>query len=68
MALSKDTLLDSGLTLEEASRELDRRLSDKNYLKKPTPKSLTLKELEELGISTEPHMVISNRPEPNSKK
>jgi len=68
MTLSKDMLLDSGLTLEEAKIELKRRLSDENYLKKPTPKSLTLKELEELGISTEPHMVISNRPEPNSKK
>jgi hypothetical protein len=68
MAISKDTLLPSGLTFGEASLELDRLWSDEAHLAKPSPKSLTLKELEELGISTEPHMVISNRPEPNSKK
>ena len=68
MNTSEDRVLSSGITMVEARKLLKQQLQDESQSQKPSPKSLTLKELEELGISTEPSLVISNRPKPNSKK
>ena len=61
MALHKDTILPSGKTLRQVRAELERQFKGKNRSKKSSEDfpSMTLEEMRQEGISTEPTMVIS---------
>ena len=61
MALQKDTILPSGKTLRQVRAELDRLYKGKNRSKKSSEDfpSMTLEEMRQEGISTEPTLVIS---------
>ena len=61
MALQKDTILPSGKTLRQVRAELERQIKGKNRSKKSSDDfpSMTLEEMRQEGISTEPTMVVS---------
>jgi len=61
MALQKDTILPSGKTLRQVRAELERQFKGKNRSKKSSDDfpSMTLEEMRQEGISTEPTMVVS---------
>ena len=61
MALHKDTILPSGKTLRQVRAELERQFKGKNRSKKSSEDfpSMTLEEMRQEGISTEPTMIIS---------
>ena len=61
MGLQKDTILPSGKTLSQVRANLDRLFKGKNRSKKSSDDfpSMTLEEMRQEGISTEPTMVIS---------
>ena len=61
MALHKDTILPSGKTLRQVRAELERQFKGKNRSKKSSEDfpSMTLEEMRQEGLSTEPTMVVS---------
>ena len=61
MALQKDTKLPSGKTLRQVRAELERQFKGKNRSEKSSEDfpSMTLEEMRQEGISTEPTLVIS---------
>ena len=61
MALQKDTILPSGKTLRQVRAELERQFKGKNRSKKSSEDfpSMTLEEMRQEGLSTEPTMVVS---------
>ena len=61
MALHKDTILPSGKTLRQVRAELKRQFKGKNRSEKSSDDfpSMTLEEMRQEGISTEPTLVIS---------
>ena len=61
MALHKDTILPSGKTLSQVRANLKRQFKGKNRSKKSSEDfpSMTLEEMRQEGLSTEPTMVVS---------
>ena len=61
MALHKDTILPSGKTLRQVRANLKRQFKGKNRSKKSSDDfpSMTLEEMRQEGLSTEPTMVVS---------
>ena len=70
MASQKDTQTQSSFSLEEALERFRVLSKERKQSKKPFLKaqSLTLKELRELGIGTEPRLVVSTGLRKNQKE